>query len=73
MLDALVARFPGAETQKWTKEKEGGVVLYDVEFKREGLHCEAGVTENGPIDNWEKAIPAKELHGKVLEDGGVRK
>jgi hypothetical protein len=66
VLDALVARFPGAEVQKWTKEEEGGVVLYDVEFKREGLHCEADVTENGTIDNWEKAIAAKELPAAVL-------
>jgi hypothetical protein len=66
VLGVLVARFPGAEIQKWTKETEGGVVLYDVEFTREGQHCEADVTENGVIDNWEKAIAAKELPVAVL-------
>ena len=36
VMDTLMAKFPKAEIHKWTKEKEGDVVVYDLEFKQEG-------------------------------------
>ena len=31
VLDAVKARFPGAEVEKWDREEEGGFVIYDIE------------------------------------------
>src|SRR5215217_6702683 len=59
--DALKSKFPQAKVDKCHKEKEGGDVVYDVEFKQEGRHCEADIKENGTYINYEKAIPAKDL------------
>ena len=61
VMDALKAKFPKAEIQKWTKEKEGDIVLYDVEMKQEGRKFEADIKEDGTIHNWEKEIAAKDL------------
>src|SRR6476469_6409090 len=33
VMDALRAKFPKAQIDKWTKEKEGDAVVYDIEFK----------------------------------------
>jgi hypothetical protein len=61
VMDALKAKFPKAEIHKWTKEKEGDVVVYDFEFMQAGQKLEADVTEDGTIQNWEKEISAKDL------------
>lgn len=61
VLDGLKARFPKAEIRKWTKEKEGDAVIYDFEFKQGDQNFEADITEDGLIQNWEKAIDAKDL------------
>jgi hypothetical protein len=60
-MDALKAKFPKAEIRKWTKEKEGGTVIYDIEFKQEGRHCEADIKEDGTYINFEKEIAARDL------------
>jgi hypothetical protein len=70
VMDGLKAKFPQAEIDKWTAEKEGDVVLYDIEFKQEGLKFEADIREDGSIHNWEKAIELKDLPeavGKAAE------
>jgi hypothetical protein len=61
ILDALHVRFPGAEIRKWSKEKEHGTVLYDVEFTQNGKKLEADIGVDGTIDNWEQEIPVAEL------------
>src|SRR5262245_6499376 len=61
VMDVLKAKFPKAEIDKWTKEKEGNDVVYDIEFKQEGRRFEADIKEDGTIVNWEKEIQAKDL------------
>ena len=46
-MKALKARFPKAKIDKWTKEKEGDDVVYDIEFKQERRKCEADIKEDG--------------------------
>lgn len=65
VMDGLKAKFPKPEIDKWTKEKEGAIVVYDFEFKQGGQKLEADVREDGTIHNWERAITAKELPAVV--------
>jgi Putative beta-lactamase-inhibitor-like, PepSY-like len=65
VMDGLNARFPKAEIQKWTREKEGEIVVYDIEFKQNNRKYEADVKEDGTIHNWERAIEAKDLPAAV--------
>lgn len=61
VMDALKAKFPKAEIHKWTKEKEGDIVIYDIEFKQEGRKFEADIREDGTIYNWEKEVADRDL------------
>lgn len=61
VMNALKSKFPRAEIHKWTKEKEGNIVVYDFEFKQDDQNFEADIKEDGTIHNWEKAIGAKDL------------
>jgi len=61
VMNALKAKFPKAKIQKWTQEKEGDAVLYDIELTQEGRKFEADIREDGTIHNWEKEIAAKDL------------
>ena len=70
VMNALKAKFPKAEIHKWTKEKEGDIVVYDIEFKQEGRKFEADIKEDGTIYNWEMEIADKDLPeavNKVVE------
>jgi hypothetical protein len=67
VMDALKARFPKPEIHKWTREKEGDVVLYDIEFQQEGRKFEADIREDGVIDNWERQIAAADLPEAVTK------
>jgi len=67
VMDALKAKFPKAVIDKWTKEKEGDAVVYDIEFKENGRKCEADIKEDGTIVNYEKEIAAKDLPKAVTE------
>lgn len=67
VMDTLKGKWPKAEIHKWTKEKEGDKVVYDIEFKVDGKNFEADIFENGIIENWEKAIEAKDLPKVVSE------
>jgi putative PepSY-like beta-lactamase-inhibitor len=67
VMQALKAKFPKAEIHKWTKEKEGDDVIYDIEFKQEGRKCEADIKEKGDYINYEKAIEAKDLPKAVRD------
>jgi uncharacterized membrane protein YkoI len=61
VMDALKAKFPKAQIDKWTKEKEGDTVVYDIEFKQDGRKLEADIKEDGTIHNWERQIRAARL------------
>lgn len=61
VLNALKAKFPQAVIDKWTREKEDGIILYDIEFKQQGRKFEADVKEDGTIHNWEKAVAVKDI------------
>lgn len=65
VMDGLHAKFAAAEVDKWTKEKEGDIFVYDIEFKRGGEKFEAEIKEDGTIHNWERAISAKDLPAAV--------
>jgi putative PepSY-like beta-lactamase-inhibitor len=65
VMDGLKSKFPNAKIDKWTKEDEGGFVVYDFEFKQEGRKYEADIKEDGTIHNWEKAIAFKDLPDAV--------
>jgi len=65
VMNALTAKFPKSDVDKWTKEKEGGIFLYDIEFKQGGEKFEADIKEDGTIHNWEKATAAKNLPAAV--------
>ena len=65
VMDALKAKFPNAAIHTWTKEMEGGDVIYDMEFKENGRACEADIKEGGTYLNYEKAIAAKDLPAAV--------
>src|SRR5262249_33933004 len=67
VMDALKAKFPKAEIHKWTKEKEGDNVVYDIEFKQDGRKFEADIKEDGTILNFEKEIAAKDLPKAVIQ------
>src|SRR5262245_54094539 len=67
VMDALKAKFPKAVIHKWTKEKEGNDVVYDIEFKENGRACEADIKEDGTFINYEKAIAEKDLPKAVRE------
>ena len=59
--EALKAKFPDAVIDKWTKEEEGEIVIYDFEFTQEGQKFEADIKEDGTIHNWERAVTAEDL------------
>jgi hypothetical protein len=67
VMDALKAKFPDAEIHKWTKEKEGDIVVYDIEFKQQDRKFEADIKEDGSIHNWEKEIAAEDLPEAVVK------
>ncbi len=61
VMGALMTKFPQAEIHKSTREKEGDIVLYDIQFKQGGRKFEADIKEDGTIHNWEKEITAEDL------------
>ena len=67
VMDGLKAKFPKAKIHKWTREKEGEIVVYDIEFEQVGRKFEADIKEDGTIHNWEKAIEAKDVPEIVMK------
>ncbi len=65
VMEALKGKFPKAEVQQWTQEKEGGTVVHDIEFTQEGWKFEADIKEDGTIHNWERQITPSELPATV--------
>lgn len=50
-----------------TKEKEGDIEVYEIEFIQEGRNFEADIKEDGLIHDWEKAIELNYLPGAVYK------
>ena len=67
VMDGLKAKFPKPVITKWTMEKEGDKVVYDIEFTQDGRKCEADIYEDGTIHNFEKAVEAKDLPKAVTD------
>lgn len=61
VMSALKAKFPNARVQKWTKETEDNIVVYDFELTQDGRKFEADIREDGSIHNWEEQITVKDL------------
>lgn len=61
VMATLKSKFPQAVIRRWTREQEGDIVLYDIEFKQAGRNFEIDIREDGSIENWEKAIALKDL------------
>jgi uncharacterized membrane protein YkoI len=67
VVDALKARFPGAELTGAEKEKDGDKIIYDVELTHKGEHYEVAVTPEGEITTFERQIAAKDLPEAVTK------
>ncbi|MFO0967832.1 MAG: PepSY-like domain-containing protein [Gemmataceae bacterium] len=67
VMDTLKGRFPKAVIDKWTREKEGADVVYDIEFKIGARKWEADIKENGTLLNFEKEIAVKDLPEAVAK------
>jgi hypothetical protein len=65
VMNTLKARFPRAEIREWSRETEGDVVLYDIEFEQAGQKFEADIKEDGTIHNWEEEVAATALPAAV--------
>lgn len=65
VMAALKAKFPKAEIDTWSREKEGDDIVYDIEFKQEGRKGEADIKENGAYVNYEKEVAAEDLPDAV--------
>lgn len=71
VLDAVKARFPGAELTGGGKETEDGKTFYEVTIKHDGAKIDVTVTPEGAITTIEKELAAKDLPAavtKALED-----
>jgi hypothetical protein len=67
VMEALKAKFPKAKIEKWTKEKEDGKEIYDIEFTVNGKKTEADIAADGTILNFEEEFPAKDLPKAVTD------
>lgn len=67
VVDALMARFPNARIDNCTSAREGGNLVYDIEFTRDGGKWEADITAKGVLINYEKAIDAGSLPKAVSD------
>ena len=72
VMDALKAKFPKAKIHKWTEEKEGDAVVYDIEFKQGDRKFEADIKEDGTILNFEEEVSVKDLPAAVKKAVGRR-
>ncbi len=65
VMAALEARFPGAKVREWSQDKEGDIVVVDVEFEVDGRKLEADIEEDGTIHNWEREISESDLPAAI--------
>src|SRR5262249_46780475 len=67
VMDAIKARFPGAEITSVEKEKEGDKVVYDIELKHQGRKYEMDIQEDGTILEVEKEVATKDVPEAVTK------
>ncbi len=67
VMAALTAKFPQARIDQWTKEKENGKEVYDIEFRQADRKFEADIFADGTIHNWEQQIAASDLPQPVVQ------
>jgi uncharacterized membrane protein YkoI len=67
VLDAVKAKYPGAELTGAEKESENGKVVYEVALKFKGQKIEATFTPEGTLVSVERVIDAKDLPKPVSE------
>jgi len=65
--DVLYSKFANAKIDKWTKESEEDMVIYDIEFKQGDQKFEVDIKADGTIYNWEKEIMVDDLPEAVKE------
>lgn len=61
VMDAVKARFPGAELKSAAKETEDGKVVYDIELKHNGRKYEMDIAEDGTVIEIEKEVALKDV------------
>jgi hypothetical protein len=66
-MSVLSAKFPNAKIAKWSKEKEEGKEVYDIEFTQDGRKFEADIFADGTIHNWEQQIAQGDLPRAVVQ------
>src|SRR5262245_55104845 len=59
--DAVLGRFPGAQTTSITKETVDGKVVYDIELTQKGRKYEMDIEENGTVIEVEKEMALKDV------------
>jgi hypothetical protein len=67
VMTTLTAKFPQAKIDKWSKEKEEGKEVYDIEFRQGDRKFEADIFADGTIHNWEQQIAESDLPQAVLQ------
>jgi hypothetical protein len=67
VMATLTTKFPQAKIDKWSKEKEDGKEVYDIEFKQDGRKFEADIYSDGTLHNWERQIAPGDLPQPVLQ------
>jgi len=67
VMGALTAKFPQAKIDKWSKEKEDGKEVYDIEFRQADRKFEADIFADGTIHNWEQQVAASDLPQPVAQ------
>ena len=67
VIDAVKAKFDGAELVGAEKEKEDGKIVYEINLKHKGQKIEVTVTPEGKIVSIEKTIAIKDLPKVVTE------
>ena len=67
VMAVLTAKFPQAKIDKWSKEKEDGREVYDIEFKQGDRKFEADIFADGTIHNWEQQVAPGDLPPAVVQ------
>jgi hypothetical protein len=67
VMTVLTAKFPQAKIDKWSKEKENGKEVYDIEFKQGDRKFEADIFADGTIHNWEQQVEPGDLPQAVVQ------
>jgi uncharacterized membrane protein YkoI len=67
VVDAVKARFPGAELKGGGKEEDKGKTIFEVSLKHKGSQYDVSLTPDGKIIEVEKMIAAKDLPPAVAK------